>query len=92
MVRQIGINRVRISWTPPSNPSRNGYQITTNTDFGAGLPVASTASSHEVAQAPGTTVNYWLVTLYMTLAVVGPVGFTTRGEEKCSYILNSLAQ
>ena len=63
MVRQVGINRVRISWTPPPNLPSRGYLITTNTDFGTGIPVASTASSHDVGQVPGTTVNYWLVAI-----------------------------
>ena len=84
MVRQIGINRVRVSWTPPPNPPRDGYRITTNTDFNAGVSVASTASSRDLGQTPGTTVNYYLITLYTTLAVVGPVRFTIRGEEMCS--------
>ena len=62
MVRQVGINRVRISWTPPPTPS-DGYRITTDTDFGVGIPVASTASSRDVRQQPGTTANYYLVTM-----------------------------
>ena len=84
MVRQVGIDRVRVSWTPPPNPPKDGYRITTTTDFGTGIEVASTASSHEVAQQPGTTANYHLITLYMTSAVVGPVRFTVRSEEMCS--------
>ena len=87
MVRQIGMNRVRVSWTPPPNPPSRGYLITTTSDFSTGIPVASTASSREVAQLPGTTLNYHLVTLYMTSAVVGSVTFTIRGEEMCTYIL-----
>ena len=87
MVRQIGINRVRVSWTPQPNPPRDGYRITTNTDFGAGISVASTASSRDVGQTPGTTLNYYLVALYMRSAVVGPVRFTMRGEEMCACIL-----
>ena len=84
MVRQVGINRVRISWTPPPNPPRDGYRITTNTDIGVGISVVSTASSRDVGQIPGTTVNYYLVALYGSLAVVGPVRFTVRGEEMCT--------
>ena len=84
MVRQIGINRVRVSWTPPPNPPRDGYRISTSTDFGTGISVASTASSRDVGQNPGTTANYYLITLYMTSAVVGPVRFTIRGEEMCT--------
>ena len=83
MVRQIGINRVRVSWTPPIPTPRNGYRITTTSSFGTGIPVASTASSHEVAQRPGTTVKYYLVTLHgtsMTTPVLGPVSVTIRGE------------
>ena len=84
MVRQVDIDKVRVSWTPPPNPPRNGYRITTDTDFGAGISVASTASSHQVAQQPGTTANYYLVTLYGIVTVVGPVRFTVRGEEMCT--------
>ena len=84
MVRQVGINRVRVSWTPPPNPPRDGYRITINADFGAGISVASTASSHDVAQQPGTTVNYYLVTLYGIVTVVGPVSITVRGEKMCT--------
>ena len=85
MVRQTEINRVRVSWTPPPNPPSRGYLITTSTDFGAGISVAATASSRDVEQAPGTTVNYYLLTLYGTALVVGPVRFTIRGEEMCTY-------
>ena len=82
MVRQIGIDKVRISWTLPPNPPSEGYRITLSADFGsAGISVASTASSRDVGQAPGTTVNYWLVALYGTPIVVGPVSVTVRGEE-----------
>ena len=81
MVRQVGTNRVRISWTPAPNPPSRGYLITTNTDFSVGIPVASTASSRDVAQVPGTTVNYWLVALYGTVVPIGPVSITVRGEE-----------
>ena len=81
MVRQIGINKVRVSWTPPPNPPSNGYRITINADLSFGISVASTAFSHEVAQTPGTTTNYYLVALYGTALVVGPVRFTVRGEE-----------
>ena len=84
MVSQIGINRVRVSWTPP-NPPSGGYLITTGdtrpTDFSVGIRAASTASSREVGQPPGTTVSYWLVALYGTPIIVGPVSGTVRGEE-----------
>ena len=81
MVRQIGIDKVRISWTLPPNPPSEGYRITLSADFGsAGISVASTASSRDVGQAPGT-VNYWLVALYGTPIVVGPVSGTVRVEE-----------
>ena len=80
MVRQIGIRRVRVSWTPPPNPPRNGYRITTSESFSAGITVASTASGHEVSHAPGT-VMIWLVVLYGTQIVVGPVSGTVRGKE-----------
>ena len=53
MVRQTGINRVNISWTPPPNPPSVGY--------GSGLYVTPTASTREVRQTPGTTANYWLI-------------------------------
>ena len=85
MVRQIGINKVRVSWTPPPNPPSRGYRISTSTDFGAGISVAATASSRDVGQVPGTTVNYYLLTLYGTVTVVGPVSCTVRGEEMCTY-------
>ena len=84
MVRQIGMNRVRVSWTPPPNPPSRGYLITTSdarpTDFSAGLMSGSTASNRDIGQAPGT-VTYWLVALYGTPIVVGPVSGTVRGEE-----------
>ena len=84
MIRQIGMNRVRVSWTPPHFPPSRGYLVTIGdtrpTDFNAGLTAASTASSHDVNQAPGT-VTYWLVALYWTPIVVGPVSGTVRGEE-----------
>ena len=84
MVRQIGINRVRVSWTPPPNPPSRGYIITTDdtrpTDFSAGLTAASTATSYESLQY-NTVVTYWLVTLYEIPIVVGPVSGTVRGEE-----------
>ena len=86
MVGQIGINRVRVSWIPPPNPPSRGYRITAvdtrPTDFSAGLTATSTASSHDVGQVPGT-VTYWLVALYETPIVVGPVSGTVRGEEMC---------
>ena len=84
MVRQIGINRVRVSWTPPRFSPSRGYLITTGdtrpTDSTAGLTAASTASNRDVGQAPGT-ITYWLVALYGTPIVVGPVSGTVRGEE-----------
>ena len=86
MVRQIGISTVRVSWTPPPNPPRDGYRISTTSDFGTGISVVSTASSRDVAQQPGTS-NYWLVTLYMISAVIGPVSATVRGEEMCHICL-----
>ena len=84
MVRQIGIDRVRVSWTPPPNPPSKGYLITNGnerpTRSSAGIKALSTASSQGVGQVPGT-VNYWLVALYGTPIVVGPVSITVRGEE-----------
>ena len=85
MVRQIGIDRVRVSWTPPPNPPSEGYLITNGnerpTRSSAGIKALSTASSQGVGQAPGTTVIFWLVALYGTPIVVGPVSGTVRGEE-----------
>ena len=84
MVRQIGMDRVRVSWTPPHFPPSSGYLITTGdtrpTNFSVGLTVPLGASSRDVGQVPGT-VTYWLVTLYGTPIVVGPVSGTVRGEE-----------
>ena len=84
MVRQIGINRVRVSWTPPPNPPSRGYLIiigdTRPTDFSAGLTAASTATSYESLQYSEIYI-YWLVALYGTPIVVGPVSGTVRGEE-----------
>ena len=84
MVSQIGINRVRFSWTPSRNAPGRGYLITTGdtrpTVFSAGITVLFGASSHDVGQVPGT-VTYWLVALYGTPIVVGPVSGTVRGEE-----------
>ena len=84
MVRQIGINRVRVSWTPPPNPPSRGYLITIGdtrpTDFSAGITVLFGVSSRAVPQGP-YTVNYWLVAFYGTPIVVGPVSGTVRGEE-----------
>ena len=86
MVRQIGINRVRVSWTPPTPPPSRGYLITTgdtrHTDSSAGIMALFGVSSRDVGQTPGT-VNYWLVALYGTPIVVGvgPVSGTVRGEE-----------
>ena len=84
MVRQIGINRVKVSWTPPPNPPSRGYLITSSTrptDFSAGITVLFGASSRDAGQVPGI-VTYWLVALYETPIVVGPVSSTVRGEEK----------
>ena len=82
MVRQIGINGVRVSWTPPPNPPRRGYLITTGdtrpTDFNVGITAAS--RRRDVGQTPGT-VTYWLIAIYETPIVVGPVSGTVRGEE-----------
>ena len=84
MIRQIMTNKVRVSWTPPLNPPSRGYLITIGdtrpTDFTVGITPASTASSRDVPQQPGT-VTYWLVALYGTPIVVGPVSGTVRGEE-----------
>ena len=84
MVRQIGINRVRVSWTPPPNPPSRGYLIITSdtrpTDSSAGITVLFGASSRDVGQVLGRT-NYWLVALYGTPIVVGPVSGIVRGEE-----------
>ena len=84
MVRQIGINRVNVSWIPPPNPPSEGYLITNGnerpTRSSAGIRAASTASTRAVGQAPGR-VTYWLVALYETPIVVGPVSGTVRGEE-----------
>ena len=85
MVRQIGIDRMNVSWTPPPNPPSKGYLITNGnerpTGSSAGIKALSTASSQSVGQAPGTTIIYWLVVLYGTPIVVGPVSGTVRGEE-----------
>ena len=75
---------MRVSWIPPPNPPSRGYLITSDirpTDFNTGITLASTASSCDVNQAPGTTVTYWLIALYGTPIVVGPVRSTVRGEE-----------
>ena len=86
MASQVGMNRVRVSWIPPPNPPSKGYLITTvdtrPTDFSVGLMVLS-GQSRDIAQAPGTNVSYWLVALYGTPIVVGPVSGTVRGEEMC---------
>ena len=90
MVRQIGINKVRLSWTPSRFSPSRGYLITSDTrptDFSAGIRIASGMStSRDVGQQPNT-VTYWLVALYMTEIVVGPVSGTVRGEEM-SYMYN----
>ena len=84
MVSQIGINRVRISWTPPNNAPGRGYLITTGdtrpTDSSRGINAALGANSRDVGQVPGT-VNYWLVAFHETPIIVGPVSSTVRGEE-----------
>ena len=89
MARRFGINKARVSWTPPQYPPSR-YLITTGdtrpTDFNAGITVTSTASSRDVGQSPGTTVTYWLVALYETPKVVGPVSVTIRGEEMVTHI------
>ena len=88
MVRQIGIIRVRVSWTPPPNPPRDGYLITTGarpTDFNAGIRVLFGKSSQDVNQALFGTNTYWLVALYGTPIVVGPVSGIVRGEEMTYY-------
>ena len=90
MVTQAGINKLRVSWTPSRFSPSRGYLITTGdtrpTDFNAGIFVTAGASSRDVNQQPGTT-NYWLIALYMTEIVVGPVSGTVRGEEM-SYMYN----
>ena len=82
MVKQIGMGRVRVSWTPPTPPPSR-YLITTGdtrpTDSSAGIMVVFGASSRDVGQVPGTT-TFWLVALYGTPIVVGPVSCTVRGE------------
>ena len=84
MVSQIGINRVKVSWTVPHNAPGRGYRIvigdTRPTGSSVGIDVALGANSRDVGQQPGT-VNYWLVVLYGTPIVVGPVSGTVRGEE-----------
>ena len=83
MVGQIGMGRVRVSWTPPPKFITRGYLITTGdrpTDSSAGIIVPFGASSRDVGQVLGTT-TYWLVALYGTPIVVGPVRGTVRGEE-----------
>ena len=84
MVSQIGINRVRVSWTVPHNAPGRGYRIiigdTRPTGSSMGINVALGANSRDVGQVPGT-VNYWLVALHETPIVVGPVSSTVRGEE-----------
>ena len=84
MVRQIGINRVRVSWTPPTPPPHRGYLITIGdtrpTGSSAGIMALFGAFNRDVGQQPGT-VTYWLVALYGTPIVVGPVSGTVRGEE-----------
>ena len=90
MARRFGINKASVSWTSPQYSPRRGYLITTGdtrpTDFSAGITVASIASSREVGQRPGTTVTYWLVALYETPKVVGPVSVTIRGKEMVTHI------
>ena len=89
MARQIGMNRVRVTWTPPQNPPSGGYRIiisnTKPTDFSGGITgILFGASSRDVGQVPGTA-TYWLVALYDTPIVVGPVSGTVRGEEMIMY-------
>ena len=81
MVRQVGVNRVRVSWARPRFSPSQGYLITTGdpTNFSVGILEASGASSRDVGQVPGT-VTYWLVALYGTPIVVGPVSGIVRGE------------
>ena len=90
MVTQAGINKLRVSWTPSHISPSRGYLITTGdtrpTDFNAGIRIVTETSSRDVDQQPGT-VTYWLVALYMTEIVVGPVSGTVRGEEM-SYMYN----
>ena len=88
MVRQIGIDigmeRVRISWTPPPNPPSRGYLITIGdtrpTNSSAGIIALFGVSSRDIGHAPGIVI-IWLVALYGTPIVVGPVSGTVRGEE-----------
>ena len=91
MVRQIGINRVRVSWTPPPNPPSKGYLITTGetrpTDFSVGIRALFGASIRDVGQVPGT-LTFWLVALYGTPIVVGPVIGFVRGEEMLIIMYN----
>ena len=91
IVRQIGMGRVRVSWIPPPNPPRDGYLITTGdtrpTDSSAGITVVFGASSRDVGQAPGT-LTFWLVALYGTPIVVGPVIGFVRGEEMLIIMYN----
>ena len=84
--RQTWINIVRVSWTiPPIHPA---YLITKGdtrpTGSSAGIRVIfgyGSYSFHQVQQQPGTT-KYWVVALYRTPIVVGPVSATVvRGEE-----------
>ena len=85
MVGQIGIDKVNVSWTSPPNLPSEGYRIiisdTRPTDFNAGIIAQFGVSSRDVTQVSGTTVTYWLVALYGTPIVVGPVSATVRGEE-----------
>ena len=83
MVRQVGINRVRVSWARPHFSPSQGYLVTTGdtrpTGFSAGI-LESGASSRDAGHSPGR-VTYWLVALYGSPIVVGPVSGTVRGEE-----------
>ena len=84
MVRQTGINKLRVSWTPSRFSPSRGYIITIGdtrpTGSSAGIRIVKETSSRDVGQQPGT-VTYWLVALYTTEIVVGPVSGTVRGEE-----------
>ena len=95
MVGQFGLDTVRVSWMPPPNPPSEGYRIlisnTRPTDFSAGITATSTASSHLVQQSTHT-VTYWLIALYETPIVVGPVSATIRGEEMYIYTYTTYMQ
>ena len=86
-VRQVGINRVRVSWILPSNSSGVEYQISTSSNssssnFSDGRPVAPGLSFLDITQQP-SRVYYWLVSTDTSPPeiVVGPVIGIVRGEE-----------